>query len=338
MPKLGITLAAYDAQDWLGSTLDSLLAQDDFTDWMCVIVDDGSTDDTARIAADYTARDARITLVRQPNGGLSAARNAGLAALPADLPYVAFIDADDLYVEGGLAQLVAALEERPDAVGAFGLAEMIDETGAPLAPGAHPSRQRDRRSLRRYGFKPVALDADSTFDDVGVYGPVWPPLVAVLRLPAVRSISGFDVGIALREDWDFYIRLTRTGPLAVVDDVVALYRRHSGNLSNARLAGALQEEAVRRKSYLSHENSVGQRIMVRRVWRRLGVAVCYSTLRRLLRAARARQLRSLPTMFASLIWTAATLAAPGPPRPSRRRLVWSGMASAPWDPTERSPT
>ena len=87
-----IIIPVYNVEPYLRECLDSVLAQT-FPDWEAVCVDDGSTDGSAAILADYAARDSRIRIVTQPNGGLSAARNTGLDYARGD--YILFLDSDD---------------------------------------------------------------------------------------------------------------------------------------------------------------------------------------------------------------------------------------------------
>ena len=112
------------------------------------MVDDGSTDKTAEIALTWAGQDDRISLQRQDNAGSSAARNRAIELLGGtEAKYLACTDSDDVLVPDAFAALVGALEARPDAVGAYGLAEYIDAHGRPMAPGAHSALQRRRKTF-----------------------------------------------------------------------------------------------------------------------------------------------------------------------------------------------
>lgn len=100
--KFSIIIPVYNVEAYLHQCLDSVLCQD-FSDWEAVCVNDGSTDGSAAILEDYVAKDARFRLVTQPNGGLSAARNAGLDAAKGE--YILFLDSDDWLVENALKVL-----------------------------------------------------------------------------------------------------------------------------------------------------------------------------------------------------------------------------------------
>lgn len=92
MPRFSIIIPVYNVEPYLRECLDSVLKQT-FSDWEAICVDDGSTDSCAAILNDYTKRDMRFRVITQPNGGLSAARNTGLAAATGE--YMIFLDSDD---------------------------------------------------------------------------------------------------------------------------------------------------------------------------------------------------------------------------------------------------
>ena len=90
--KVSVIMPAYNRETYIRESIDSVLAQS-FTDFELIVVDDGSTDSTAGIVQSYT--DSRIRLIRQPNRGVSVARNAGLEAVRGQ--FITFLDSDDLY-------------------------------------------------------------------------------------------------------------------------------------------------------------------------------------------------------------------------------------------------
>lgn len=108
MPKFTLIIPVYNVEAYLRQCLDSVLCQD-FSDWEAVCVNDGSTDGSAAILEDYVAKDARFRLVTQPNGGLSAARNAGLDAAQGE--YILFLDSDDWLESKALETIEASLKD-----------------------------------------------------------------------------------------------------------------------------------------------------------------------------------------------------------------------------------
>ena len=111
--KISIIIPCYNAQRYLPSCLDSLIMQS-VPDFEAILIDDGSRDDTAEIAAGYAQRDGRFSLIRQENMGVSAARNAGLDAARGE--WILFVDADDLLPPDALEHLLACVQDDTDMV------------------------------------------------------------------------------------------------------------------------------------------------------------------------------------------------------------------------------
>ena len=108
MTMVTVVIPAYNAQAYIAQTLDSLDAQT-LRDMEALVVDDGSTDETARIVLDYAARHPFVRLLRQENGGVSSARNHGLRE--ASGKYILFLDSDDTLTPDSLRAFTDALEE-----------------------------------------------------------------------------------------------------------------------------------------------------------------------------------------------------------------------------------
>ncbi|MFB8115342.1 CDP-glycerol glycerophosphotransferase family protein [Streptomyces sp. NPDC055962] len=108
-PLLSVVVPVHNVEDYLEECLASLAGQT-LRDIEFVLVDDGSTDGSRRIAEDFAARDDRFRCVHQPNAGLSAARNTGVARTTAGVPYLAFADSDDIVVPDAYERMVASLE------------------------------------------------------------------------------------------------------------------------------------------------------------------------------------------------------------------------------------
>ena len=109
-PLVSVIIPTYN-RDWIvGEAIDSVLDQD-FDDYELMVVDDGSDDRTPQILAAYANR---ITVLHQPNRGVSAARNRGIAAAAGRL--IAFLDSDDLWLPQKLSTQARFFAENPDAV------------------------------------------------------------------------------------------------------------------------------------------------------------------------------------------------------------------------------
>jgi glycosyltransferase involved in cell wall biosynthesis len=211
---VSIVLATYNQARWLTGAIATVQAQT-FADWELLVADDGSTDDTATIAARHAA-DPRIRLLPGPHAERCVARNRALAAARGEL--VAFLDTDDRWHPEKLGQQVAALAARPEAGLCYTIARFVDVEDRPL-PIRKPLAARD--------------------------GDVFPALVrgnliilasVVARRAAVLEAGGFDETLPEYgcEDWDLWLRLARRRPVAVVNEELTHYR-HPGSTGPAQL-------------------------------------------------------------------------------------------------------
>lgn len=259
-PLVGVVMPAHNMARWLGPALRSLLAQT-HQRWRCIVVDDGSTDDTAAIAQRFEREDRRIALHRQANAGAAAARNAGIRCLPPGAEFVCFLDADDVLVEDGLESLLSALKRRPDAAASFGWAEHIDADGRPVNPGTH--RAHSRRVVGQgLHLRVLSPDEDTTFNSLAVHVPIWPPATALLRFSVVMDVGWFDEALPTQEDRDFFIRAGRRGPIVFVDRQIAWYRKHEGSLTANWALNDYYLQVVTRKTWRDPENTPRQRRVV----------------------------------------------------------------------------
>ena len=268
MPSVGVVVPAWNAGRYLADTLRSVQRQTR-QDWECIVVDDGSTDDTLAIAHGFAGADPRFRVISQRNGGPHIARNTGLAAVAPGVRWVALLDSDDTWLEDALDQLLIAAGDRPDAVGVYGLAEFMDADGDPVRPGAHPAAQRDRRRLGTTGLVGVPPEEDSSFETLVVSGTIWPPAVGIFRRDVVDLVGAFDPMQRLGEDWDLYLRMSRHGPFVPVARQVAWYRQHPANLTKRAEEMAYFLARVRWRAWSSPSNTARQRRTARRVWRQV---------------------------------------------------------------------
>jgi hypothetical protein len=206
-------MPAYNAADYIGLAIESALAQR-LADWELIVVDDGSTDATAEIAARYP--DPRIRLLRQTNAGESAARNQAVEAMRGR--YVAFLDADDLFHPDHLERTAAFLEAWPDADGVYTDGDHCDEAGRLL----RPLSSRRRGPFEGDLFEPLARASD-------VFGP---PLCVMLRRDAIeRRKLRWDPAIVIGPDWDFFIRFAEDADFGYIPERTCVYRVHTSNIT-----------------------------------------------------------------------------------------------------------
>lgn len=108
MPKVSVIVPVYKAEKYLRQCVESILAQT-FTDWECVLVDDGSPDSSGEICDKYAACDARIRVIHQENGGVSSARNVALERIAGE--WLTFVDSDDCLYPNALQRWVEVAEQ-----------------------------------------------------------------------------------------------------------------------------------------------------------------------------------------------------------------------------------
>ena len=127
MARVDIIIPAYNASRFLPAALESVEAQT-FKDWRILLIDDGSTDDTAVVAAPYRDRlGERLHYISQPNAGLPAARNTALRHASAE--YIALLDADDVWLPERLAESVKSLDGNSEAGLSYGFVSRVDADG-----------------------------------------------------------------------------------------------------------------------------------------------------------------------------------------------------------------
>lgn len=202
MASVSVVIPAYNPGTYLGLTIGSVLEQT-FEDWEMVVIDDGSDEDLG-----YVARlDERVRLVRQRNAGLSAARNAAIRQSTGD--YVAFIDADDLWLPKKLERQVGALSQSTAMLCSTGF-DRIDEVGAVVGAGVEGS---PRSYLDLLTGNRICVSS------------------VMLRRAVLERVGYFDEEFAQVQDWDLWLRIARGFQLIHLGDVLTRYRHHNSNMS-----------------------------------------------------------------------------------------------------------
>lgn len=134
---VSVIIPIYNAEKYIAETVKSVLAQT-YTDWELILVDDGSSDNSIAICQQFS--DSRISIIRQKNGGVSSALNTGIRQAHGD--YLAFLDADDLWLPEKLARHLAHLKSHPDVGVSFSPSSFINEEGNPLKGQTRPKLQQ----------------------------------------------------------------------------------------------------------------------------------------------------------------------------------------------------
>ena len=131
MPQISVIVPVYNVEHYLPACVDSILTQT-FTDFELILVDDGSVDKCSTICDAYAKKDQRITVIHQQNGGLSAARNAGMDVATGE--YITFIDSDDFVCDDYFKRLIQTCYETKAEIS---IAKLI-----PFIDGSHVCEQK----------------------------------------------------------------------------------------------------------------------------------------------------------------------------------------------------
>jgi glycosyltransferase involved in cell wall biosynthesis len=202
-PLVSVVVVNYNYGRFLPQAIDSVLAQS-YPEIELLVVDDGSTDDSLDVVRAYGPR---VRLIRQANGGVSAARNHGIRQSRGAL--VAFLDADDVWTTEKIAKQVARFERKTVGMAACGLG-LIDASGRslgvmPVEPGAP-------------GLEDLALLRAPGVPGAGSSG--------VVRRSVLDEVGGFDEALSTSADWDLCRRIACRWEIEVVAEPLVLYRQH----------------------------------------------------------------------------------------------------------------
>lgn len=214
-PLISILIACYKGEKFIAATIESVLAQT-YPNFELVVIDDGSPDDSVSVVRRYT-HDARVKYVHQQNGGMSAARNAGIQHSTGE--FLVFLDQDDCLVPEALEIGLRSFQTYPDCGFVFGSSYFIDAEGDPLIA---PTLERisDGIAPRDYG-------ALLTGKGLAIC-----PLGSVMfRRSAIAQVGSFDRTYGLAEDYDMYLKVARQFPIHFHGAVIAAYRQHGENNS-----------------------------------------------------------------------------------------------------------
>jgi len=234
---VSVVIPCFNQGRYLGEALDSVQAQS-VPAAEVLVVDDGSTDDTAEVAARYSG----VRYVRQPNRGLAHARNRGFRVTASD--FVVFLDADDRLKATALEIGLAAMAPRPECAFVYGHCVRIDADGRRLPTVPPP---------------PVAGDHYTALLSSNY---LWTPAVVMFRRAVCAPYMRFNPLFDASADYELYLRLTRRFPVFGHGELVAEYRLHEGSMSRdpRRMLACTVTVLRRERRYLQHERQ-------RRAWR-----------------------------------------------------------------------
>ena len=238
---VSVIIPLYNQGDYVAGAIESVRASE-YPRIEIVVVDDGSSDPATIEVFDALEG---VTKVRQANAGLSAARNAGIAAAAGR--YILPLDSDDLVAEGFIAAGVAALRRRPElsyVAGNLQYFGMLDHTHVPVGYIAHLSLV-------------VNTHVRAT---------------ALFRREALTAVGGYDAGLPAFEDWDLHIRLALAGYASDILPVDChLYRRHTESMtfssSNAMRLELLQHLMAKHLESIDPTQVAALLLLMAQLWK-----------------------------------------------------------------------
>jgi len=248
---VSVVIPCYNQAEFLGDAIESVMAQTCARSDV-VVVDDGSTDRSADVAARYSG----VRCLSQTNKGAGAARNAGLKHVFGE--FVVFLDADDRLLPHAFEAGLRCFGAHPECALVAGRCVKIGRDGARQHTRHDPVVERDHY-LR-------LLTANYIFT----------PATVMLRAAVIRRIGGFKTRVWGSEDYDLYLRIARHYRIWCHDQVVAEYRQHETNISRrsilmmrstitvmrgqrAFVRGDLRAQQARREGVRHLQNTYGER-------------------------------------------------------------------------------
>jgi glycosyltransferase involved in cell wall biosynthesis len=224
---VSVIIPCYNQARFLGEAIESVLSQN-YPHFEVVVVDDGSTDNTSKVASRYPG----VRCVRQENQGLAGARNTGIRHSSGS--YLVFVDADDRLLPEALEVGLRHLKEHPECAFVSGQCRFIAVDGSALpTPPPTPVDKDPYETLLRNTY-------------------IWMPATVMYRRAVFETVGVFDGSVDACADYDLYLRIARDYPVHHHGEVVAEYRQHDTNMTRnpALMLAATVTVLRRQQSYV----------------------------------------------------------------------------------------
>jgi glycosyltransferase involved in cell wall biosynthesis len=207
-PLVSVVIVNHNYGRYLGECIDSVLAQS-YSNIEVIAVDDGSTDESLAILKTYAKC---ISVVRQENKGVSAARNAGIRRSNGD--WIAFLDSDDTWHPEKLQAQSRYFQDRSAGLIACGM-EQTDEDGVSFGDICSELPEDILPLLTTFTSPPLAVGS-----------------AGVASAECLREVGGFDEMLSISADLDLLVRVSAQHRICSVDAPLLRYRRHAGSMSS----------------------------------------------------------------------------------------------------------
>lgn len=227
--KISVVIPAYNCARYVAAAIDSVLRQS-WQNFEIIVVDDGSTDDTAEVVRRYSS-DGRLKYLFQENQGPGAARNAGIRLSEGD--YICFLDSDDLMKEDSLMVRYEAINSSQDLTMIFSDYSIVDKDGEYIDDRL--TKNKFLEYFEKYVVKKVndVVFFDKNFIDLYflfIPYPIWTGTVFFKKY-VVDSIGYFRTDLKVSEDTDLWIRIAEKYLIGYVGKSTAIYNHHLSSLT-----------------------------------------------------------------------------------------------------------
>jgi len=225
-PLVSIIIPCYNQAHFLSEAIDSI-KQQTYENWECIVVNDGSPDNTEKIANKIIALDQRIKYLFQENGGLSSARNYGIENSKGD--FILLLDADDRYHSSFIEKGIKLLINNPE----IGIVTSW-------------LQKFDNKNTQYPIYKtPGGNKIDFLFGNHSIG-------TSLFRKQCWKEVGGYDATMKRGyEDWEFYIRVVQKWNVEVIPEVLFFYRIH--NISMAINASHNHDSEIRKYIFMKHK-------------------------------------------------------------------------------------
>lgn len=234
--KVVVIMPVYNAGRFLRECLDSVLVQT-FRDFILIVCDDGSRDDSLSILEEYAAGDSRMRILKNgENRGIPFTRNKLLAAIPPECEYLALMDSDDVCMPDRLERQLSFLQAHPELCGVGSSLEIIDEQsrttgfrGYPVSPEEIRTVMPDRNVISQSSL--------------------------MLRRAAIDDVGGYNPEYACCQDYDCWLRMLEKYDFANLPTPVLKYRMSSSQCKQSRLRLSLKTTLKIQKAFRDRTDS-----------------------------------------------------------------------------------
>ncbi len=256
-PLVSVVVPTYNRAHQMGRSIESALAQT-YPSVEVIVVDDGSSDDTAAVMAQNYGHDPRVRYAHRQNGGPAAARNTGMTA--ARGAYIAFLDSDDTWMPWKLELQIACMEQHPELVMTWTDMEAVDASGQLADPaylrkmyGAYDNFTNAEMFASEQPLAQVAPRLAGVVGDaqlrIGnlfskmIVGNLVHTSTVVLRRALLDKLKGMDESLRPSgEDYEFHLRTTREGLVGLIDLPAIRYQQGMPDRLTARRYGIFMAE------------------------------------------------------------------------------------------------